>query len=121
MPTQQNQTGQGGQADTPSTVIKPADPHAPHSASKVVLNKEIFCAACQTKTSQKLSLDKNNEIVATCDCGRALKFPMFSTAAEFDAHLAAHHKSNTGQVTTEQTEAERAAYDERFKKLMGVS
>lgn len=111
-------------ADEQDVVEKAVDPHEVHimhNKAKVVLDKEIFCAACQAKTIQKMSRDKNHELVATCDCGRTLKIPMFDDPAELDAHLDDHHKNNVGQVSAELAEAEAAAADDRFMKLMGVA
>lgn len=101
--------------------VPTVNPHAPHANSAVVLEKSIFCAGCQAKTTHKMSVDKNNEIVATCDCSRTLKFPLFDSPTQFDEHLDAHHAANVGQITVEQAKSERDAYDERFKKLMGVA
>lgn len=120
MTTQQDQ---GGSQESVGTAT-PVHPHAPHAKSKVVVDKEIFCAACQAKTPHKMSRiqDRNghHEIVATCDCGRALKFPICDDPAEFEAHLERHHKSNVGQVTVERADAEAAAHDERFMKMVGM-
>lgn len=120
MTTQQDQ-GAEQVTVTPADVAELAavDPHAPHKDAEVVLQKDVFCAGCQEVTKHKMSVDKNNEIVATCDCGRALKFPLFDQPEDFDAHLKAHHASNTGQVSVEQFKAARAVYDEKLKKLVG--
>lgn len=125
MPTQQNQTGQGGHNNTPVPIASVTDPHAVHAKSAVVADKDIFCAGCQAITPHKMSRiqDRNghHEVVATCACGRALKFPITDDPAAFAAHLDAHHKSNAGQVTVEKAAADAAAHDERFKKMLGIA
>ena len=86
-----------------------------------ILEKDIFCAACQTHTIHKLAVEpKNNEILATCDCGRNLKFPLFNNPADFHAALDAHYKSNEGQVSFEKAKATSEAYHNQLKTLLGV-
>jgi len=60
--------------------------------------KQIFCSACQAMTTQNSVMDQNNEILITCHCGRHLKFPLTETEEQLDALLAAHGRSNQGQV-----------------------
>jgi hypothetical protein len=76
------------------SALKNDDPHAAWAFGE----KRIFCAACQAVTTQNFLVDHNNEILATCYCGRNLKFPLTETEEELDALLAAHHKANQGQV-----------------------
>ena len=99
-------------------------PHAPHAKSAVVIDKEAFCAGCQTRTVHKASVvedrNGNNEIVHTCDCGRFFKTPLFETPDEYVEHLTAHHAANVGQITVEQDSARRAEHDKRFLKLLGI-
>lgn len=108
-------------ADEPQVI----DPHAPH-VGKQTAEQPIFCANCQAVTTHRMSVchDRNgqHELLATCDCGRALKFPepMIDDRAAFDAHLAAHHAANAGAVSAEQEQAKLAEYDARFLKLMGT-
>lgn len=65
-------------------------------------------------------IDREPEFIATCDCGRALKFPMCSKD-ELAEHLDRHHKANVGQITTEKMSEAEKAHDARFRKLMGIS
>ena len=105
--------------------IQAADSHAVHAKAKNVVEHSIFCANCQAVTGHKLSVqqDRNGhrEIVATCDCGRALKFPgdLLGDRAAFDAHLQQHHGQNAGVVSAEAAQAEADAYDERFLRMIG--
>lgn len=101
------------------------DPHAPHAKAKIVVDKEIFCANCQAKTVHKMSRDKNNEMLATCDCGRALKFAMpEDPSADHPSHLEVllnkHHEANVGQVSVLEDAAAQEEADNRFKKVMGI-
>ncbi len=121
---QQNQGGEAG--SIASDVVEKPHPHAPHvkAGSKVVVPIDVFCAACQAVTPHQSSRirDRNNhhEIVCTCDCGAFLKFPITDDPAKFRAMLDANHKSNAGQISAEMAEAEAAAHDERFLKMLGV-
>jgi hypothetical protein len=63
--------------------------------------KTIFCANEQKETPHVLSASGDGEIVATCDCGRFLKFPKGIDKATFDDLVAKHKTSNEGQVTQE--------------------
>lgn len=36
---------------------------------------KLFCAACGDFTDREVYVDANGELVATCGCGRFLKFP----------------------------------------------
>jgi len=85
------------------------------------VRKELFCAACQAHTPHTFGRDFNNEIVALCDCGRFVKFPMTDDLNQLNDWIERHHQHNKGQVTVEMAEKEQAAHDERFKKLMGIS
>ncbi len=67
--------------------------------------KNIFCAQCQEVTAHDLGVESmNGEILATCSCGRFLKFPPDVTPESFAELLAAHQEANTGQVSLEATE-----------------
>lgn len=93
--------------------------HTAHRSAKA--KREIFCAHCQAPTKHVCSVDHNKEVLCTCDgCGRALKFPFPTDAAHMASMLDTHHKANQGQISTEKAQAERAAIDEEFKKLMGA-
>lgn len=68
--------------------------------------KQIFCAHDQATTTHTLTVDSiNGEIIATCPCGRFLKFPPTVTPESFNELVAAHQAANKGQVSLEQTEA----------------
>ncbi len=54
----------------------------------------MFCAGCQASTAHKLMVDHNKEILATCDCGRHLKFPLIETVKQLHALIAAHNTAN---------------------------
>lgn len=67
--------------------------------------KQIFCANEQEVTTHTLSMEPmNGEIVATCPCGRFLKFPSTVTPDEFNDLVTAHEVANKGQVSTEHVE-----------------
>jgi hypothetical protein len=72
------------------------------SSGELNMTKSIFCAACQEETEHEVVLVKNNhgheEAVATCSCGRAIKFPASLTSEELRAAIEAHKVSNTGQL-----------------------
>lgn len=76
--TSETQTVTAADVGSVEAVPVKLDPHAVHAKAAVVVDKEIFCAGCQAKTVQKMSRDRNHEMVATCDCGRTLKFPLFN-------------------------------------------
>lgn len=71
----------------------------------------VFCANCQTETSQAVTSSKS-EIVATCDCGRFLKWPAMPIE-QFKELLAQHAADNKGQVkiTPEEEKAASAGAD----------
>lgn len=73
------------------------------------MTKNIFCAQDQEVTAHTLTVGKQNEIVATCGCGRALKFPAGMTRAQFDDLVAKHAAANTGHVLAEELAAEHAS------------
>lgn len=111
----------GGGADTAEvTAPVSVDPHSAHRG-RATYAKDIFCASCQAVQPHQLSVDQNSEILATCDCGRALFFPLTETPEEFDQLLARHHAANAGQVSAETAQAKRDEADARFRKLMGIS
>ena len=67
----------------------------------MALLKTIFCANEQDRKVHTLTAAPNGEVVATCECGRQLKFPAGITREEFDALIAKHEETNSGQVTQE--------------------
>lgn len=82
--------------------------------------RKAFCAACQAETDHTCGLDKNQEVLCVCGCGRFIKVPVMESPADFESHLAAHKDSNVGQVTVEMAAAEQEKHDARFKKMMGI-
>lgn len=72
--------------------------------------KQIFHAKTQQVEDVEVTVDANNEIVATFADGHTLKFPAGIDAATLDKLIAAHEKANTGQepVTEEQVAAQAA-------------
>jgi len=87
---------------------------------RVKATKTIHCAQCRLDCAHTMTLDKNKEIVATCDtCGRSLKFPLCS-ADELNQHIENHKASSAGQVSVEMAEADQAVHDEAFLKAMGI-
>jgi hypothetical protein len=76
--------------------------------------RQIFNATTQQVEEAELSVDQNNEIVATFADGNFVKFPAGMTAEEFEKQIALVQAHNEGQeiVTPEMEaakEAERAA------------
>lgn len=93
--------------------------HAPHTGARA--ERDVFCAGCQAQTKHVCSVDRNNEVLCTCDvCGRALKLPFPEHAEHLNSMLDAHHQANVGQIRTEVAEAERAKLDAQFLAMMGV-
>lgn len=82
-----------------------------------VLTKDIFCAAEQTTTPHQGSVDGNGEFVFTClteGCGRFVKFPADTTPEAFEALVATHEVTNSGQVDISKQQ-------DKLKALLGVS
>ncbi len=68
---------------------------------------DIFNARTQQVEEAEMSVDANNEIVATFDDGTIVKFPSGLTKAEFTKLIKAHKDANEGQeVITPEMEAE---------------
>jgi hypothetical protein len=65
------------------------------------LIKTIFCANEQVETDHVLSSSPSGEIVATCKCGRILKFPAGIKKVDFDKLIKEHKEANEGQVKQE--------------------
>jgi hypothetical protein len=66
------------------------------------LIKIIFCANEQVETDHVLSASPTGEVVATCGCGRMLKFPAGIKKTELDELIKAHKEANEGQVSQEE-------------------
>jgi|SRR5665213_316918 len=82
-----------------------------------VLTKEIFNATTQKVESAVLSVDANNEIIATFANDAFIKFPPGLDEAGFEAHVAAIHESSdsqeiiTDELLQQQAQATAAAHD----------
>lgn len=59
--------------------------------------KKLLCANCQSETDHEFVIAKN-ELVATCGCGRSVKFPGHLSKDELKAAFDAHNAANAGQV-----------------------
>lgn len=71
-----------------------------------IKTKEAFCANCQQETEHAVTVDANNELVFTCDCGRFFKLnPEGMSKDDVQAALDAHKAVNEGQLPVEQIEA----------------
>lgn len=83
--------------------------------------KQIYCAGCRIETAHAMSLDKKQEIVATCAvCARALHFPLVGSPEELDALITTHKASSAGQITVEMAAADQAVHDANFMKALGI-
>lgn len=78
--------------------------------------REIFNAATQKLEEASLSVDQNNEIVATFGDGHFLKFPPGLTKEQFDTAIENVQKANEGQVVIT-PEMEAAVQEERNNSL----
>jgi hypothetical protein len=84
--------------------------------------RKIFNATSQQVEDAELSVDDNNEIIATFADNSFLKFPAGLTAAQFDAQISAIQKSNVGkQVITPETEAALAKERANSLALIGAA
>lgn len=72
------------------------------TASQKESKVSIYCAGDEKETDHLLSISQNGEIVATCDCGRFLKFSMDITKEELNSLVAAHKEANEGQIKQEE-------------------
>lgn len=81
--------------------------------------RTIFNAATQQVEDAELTVDQNNEIVATFTDGNFIKFPAGLTSEEFEAQIAAHQSANEGQVViTAEMEAAEAAERQASEALI---
>lgn len=81
---------------------------------------QIFNAKSQTVEDAEMTVDANNEIVATFEDGGIVKFPAGLAQDEFDALITAHKETNTGQeIITPETEAKKAAERNASLELIG--
>lgn len=82
--------------------------------------RKLFNAASQTVEEAELSVDKNNEIVATFADGTFVKFAAGLDKEGFEAAIVAHQAANEGQeVITPEMEAEQAALRANSFALIG--
>jgi hypothetical protein len=79
--------------------------------------KEIFCADEQVKTTHTLEVDANGEIIATCPCGRFIKFPAELTAGELEKLITTHEKDNKLSEAALKVEKKRKASEEVLNKI----
>lgn len=71
--------------------------------------RDIFNAATQQVEPAELSVDHNNEIIATFKAGSFLKFPAGLSQKDFDTHIELVQVHNEGQeVITPEAEAAKA-------------
>ena len=61
------------------------------------MSKLIFCANCQTEKPHNVDVQPR-EVIATCECGRHIKFPALKNAGALRAMFDEHRTVNTGQV-----------------------
>ena len=81
---------------------------------------KIFNATTQKIEDAVMSVDANDEIVATFKNGAFLKFPAGLTKEEFEAQIQAVEDANKGQeVITPEYEAEKAARRAASLELIG--
>lgn len=82
--------------------------------------RPLFNARTQQLENATLSVDANNEIVATFADGSFVKFPAGLSKEQFETAIAEHQKSNEGQeVITPELEAQRAAQRAASEALIG--
>jgi hypothetical protein len=74
--------------------------------------KSIFCADEQKFTEHELAVDNNGEIVATCPCGRFVKFAAGLTEAEVEGAIDAHETDNKLSPEAAAVEENRKASEE---------
>lgn len=81
---------------------------------------QIFNARSQQVEDAEMSVDANNEIVATFQDGGFIKFPAGLTKDEFDALIVKHEEDNKGQeIITPEMEAEKVAERAASLELIG--
>lgn len=81
---------------------------------------KIFNAKSQQIEDAEMSVDDNNEIVATFKDGGIVKFPAGLSQADFDKLVQAHEDANKGQeVITEEMEQARIDARNASLKIIG--
>lgn len=82
--------------------------------------RQIFNARTQQTETAEMSVDHNNEIVATFKDGSFVKFPAGLTREQFEDLILAHEADNTGQEPiTEESLAAEAELKANSNKLIG--
>jgi len=61
------------------------------------MSKLIFCANCQIEKPHAVDV-RPLEVLATCECGRIIKFPPLKNAGALRAMFDTHRSANLGQV-----------------------
>jgi hypothetical protein len=56
--------------------------------------RNLFCAACQAVTAHNFTIDRNKEFIASCHCGRFLKFPPTQAEETLEAFIGEHNNAN---------------------------
>jgi len=81
--------------------------------------KDIFCASCQDFKAHTLVVEsKNSEILASCECGRNLKFPLFDKPSDLIDALNKHHQANQGQFTNQALNIKHTDSENKLKELL---
>lgn len=84
-------------------------------------SRDIFNAATQQVEPAELTVDHNNEIVATFKDGSFLKFPAGLSKKDFEEQITLHQVHNEGQeVITPEYEAAKAAERKASLDLIGA-
>lgn len=82
--------------------------------------RELFNANTQQLEEAELSVDANNEIVATFTDGSVLKFPAGLTSKQLDKLAETHHTANDGkEIVTDEMEKANAAERAASFELIG--
>lgn len=84
--------------------------------------RELFNAKTQQLEDAEMTVDDNNEIVATFADGGIIKFPASLTKPEFEKLITQHEKRNTGQeVITDEVLELQAAEKANSEELIGLT
>lgn len=63
--------------------------------------RDIWCVLCQKRTPHSFAVDGNGELIATCVCKHALKFPVGISLDELNGLIDLHHEHNQSVVTAD--------------------
>jgi hypothetical protein len=83
--------------------------------------KNLFCADEQKLTSHELAVDNNGEIIATCACGRFVKFPAGFTADQVKNFIVEHEDANKLSKEALLVEESRKASEEVIDTVANVT